>query len=78
MFTVYALYSRSFNKIYIGQTSDISNRILQHNSGSLSKFTKKYIPWEIIYTEEVNYRSDALIREKQLKSKKVEILFGKL
>jgi hypothetical protein len=31
MFTVYVLYSIKHNKIYIGYTSDIANRLLSHN-----------------------------------------------
>jgi predicted GIY-YIG superfamily endonuclease len=31
MFTVYALYSPSFNQIYTGYTSDLPNRFLSHN-----------------------------------------------
>jgi len=36
----------------------------------LSSYTKRYIPWKIIYTENFISRSEALIREKQLKSQK--------
>jgi len=31
MFTVYALYSESSDKIYIGYTSDLEARMLSHN-----------------------------------------------
>ena len=67
MFTVYVLYSETFNKIYIGQTVDMMKRISEHNSG-LSKFTKKYIPRKIVHTEIFDKRSEALVREKQLNS----------
>ena len=67
MFTVYVLFSKKFDKIYIGQTSDINIRFNEHNMG-LSKHTKKYIPWEIIHTEPFETRKEALYREKQLKS----------
>ncbi|MFH1525997.1 MAG: GIY-YIG nuclease family protein [Bacteroidota bacterium] len=63
----YVLYSSNFDKIYIGQTSDIIKRLPQHNAG-LSKHTKKYRPWEIIHTEEFSTRSEAMKREKELKS----------
>jgi putative endonuclease len=36
----------------------------------LSKSTKKYLPWEIIYYEEFERRSEAMRREKELKSHK--------
>jgi len=69
MFFVYALYSKKYDKIYIGQTCDLKNRLIEHNLG-LSFYTKRYLPWEIIYTEECFSRSEALKREKQLKSQK--------
>jgi putative endonuclease len=68
MFTVYVIYSVKFNKIYIGQTSDLERRLSEHNNASLSIYTKKFIPWEVVYSENYNSRSEALIREKQLKS----------
>jgi len=69
MFYVYALYSSKFNKIYIGQTCDLTSRLIEHNSGK-SFYTKRFIPWEIIYTEEFETRGEVMKREKQLKSQK--------
>ena len=67
MFTTYVLYSKEFDKIYIGQTSDLDKRIDQHNLGK-HRYTKRYIPWNVLYTEEFNTRSEAMKREKELKS----------
>lgn len=69
MFIVYVLFSKSHNKIYIGQTSDIIKRLSEHNNG-LSFYTKRYIPWELVYSEKYNTRAEAMKREKQLKSQK--------
>ncbi|PKP21076.1 MAG: endonuclease [Bacteroidetes bacterium HGW-Bacteroidetes-21] len=68
MFTVYALYSKEFDKIYVGQTSDLAQRMHYHNELSEEGWTKKYRPWIVVYTENVESRSEALKREKQLKS----------
>jgi len=68
MYTVYALYSPSFDKSYIGQTEDLKRRFFQHSDGLLSIYTKKCKPWEVIHTEEYTTRSEAMKREKQLKS----------
>lgn len=68
MFTVYVLYCASFEKIYIGYTSDIKNRLLSHNELATKGYTIKYRPWVIVYTEEYETKTDALRREKQLKS----------
>ena len=69
MFYVYTLYSSKFNKIYVGQTIDLEKRLNEHNSG-LSNYTKRFMPWKIIYTEKFETRTEAIKREKQLKSQK--------
>jgi putative endonuclease len=68
MFTVYVLYSPSFNKIYIGYTSDINNRFLSHNELATKGYTIRYRPWTIAHTEEFQTKKEAMAREKQLKS----------
>ena len=69
MFFVYALFNRANGKIYIGQTADLANRIVEHNKKRGNHFTAKIDgKWELIYKEEVADRKSALIREKQLKS----------
>ncbi|MDX1954328.1 MAG: GIY-YIG nuclease family protein [Chitinophagaceae bacterium] len=68
MFTVYVLYSETFQKIYTGYTSDLPSRIRSHNELSNKGYTRKFRPWKIVYTEEFNAKADALKREKQLKS----------
>ncbi|WP_319479896.1 GIY-YIG nuclease family protein [uncultured Draconibacterium sp.] len=69
MFTVYALYSKDFNKIYIGMTSDLEKRFFAHNN--LPKgWTAKFRPWIIVHAEEFNSKKEALQRVKQLKSAK--------
>jgi len=70
---VYVIKSESSNKIYIGQTADIDKRLKQHNDpyNNYSKYTKQNKgPWKLIYKEEVASRSEALGREKFLKSGK--------
>ena len=68
MFTVYVLHSRKFNKIYIGYTSDLEKRILAHNKLAIKGWTIKFRPWELVYSEEFETKTLAMIREKQLKS----------
>jgi putative endonuclease len=69
MFWAYALYSKSADKIYIGQTSDLERRLSEHNGATdhLS-WTNKYKPWVLIYSESYDSRKSAMQREKQLKS----------
>jgi len=70
MFTVYVLHSSSFNKIYIGYTSDLANRLLSHNELGTTGYTLKYRPWIIVFTEDYETKTQALKREKQLKGAK--------
>ena len=68
MFTVYILYSAKFDKIYIGYTSDIVNRLLSHNELATKGYTIRYRPWEIAYTETFETKTEAIKRENYLKS----------
>jgi putative endonuclease len=77
MFYVYVLRSQKTEKFYIGQTQDISNRVLEHNNGKTIS-TRSGRPWVLVHTEVFATRSDAIKRERELKSKKshqaIEIL----
>ncbi|HEY4195081.1 MAG TPA: GIY-YIG nuclease family protein [Mucilaginibacter sp.] len=70
MFTVYVLYSQKHNKIYLGYTADLKNRFLSHNELATKGHTIKYRPWLVAHTEEFGTKSEAIIREKGLKSGK--------
>ena len=70
MFYVYALYNKLCNKQYIGQTSDVQKRLLSHNNKEYPKsYTARFDgTWELVYTEACEEKSQAMVREKQLKS----------
>ena len=70
MFTVYVLYSEKYDKLYVGYTSDLKQRLLSHNELSRKGWTVKYRPWELIYTDEFTDKSSAMKRERELKSHK--------
>ena len=70
MFVVYVLYSKQFDKIYIGYTSNMEQRSLAHNELETKGFTLRYRPWEILYTETYSEKREAIKREKQLKTAK--------
>lgn len=67
MFQVYVLKSKNFDKSYVGSTNNLDRRIKEHNSGK-HNFTKKFMPWKIIYTEQYTSESEARRREKFLKT----------
>ncbi|WP_186757919.1 GIY-YIG nuclease family protein [Echinicola salinicaeni] len=70
LFTVYVLSSKSSGKTYTGMTSDLINRFHSHNSFAKIGFTTKYRPWIVIHTEIFSSKSNALQREKVLKTGK--------
>ena len=68
MFFVYVLYSRKFDKIYIGFTSNLDGRLDAHNHPANKGWTKSFRPWEIVHSEVFKSKQKALKREKELKS----------
>jgi len=70
MYTIYALYCPELDKVYIGQTENLEERLRAHAGGRFERsFTAKNKgSWQLIYREEASTRSLALKREKQLKS----------
>ena len=68
MYYVYALYSEKYDKIYIGYTSDLDQRLLSHNHEKNRGYTGRYRPWRLLYSEAIAGKSAALVREKELKS----------
>ncbi|PLS82092.1 endonuclease [Candidatus Saccharibacteria bacterium] len=69
MFDVYVIYNRQAGKIYIGQTANIDKRMQEHNQHTFKGFTARFQgSWELIFKESTATRSEALKREKQLKS----------
>ena len=67
MYFVYVLYSRVFDRIYIGMTQNISNRLQEHNTGQNTS-TKAFVPWEMVYIENLETRILARAKEIKLKS----------
>jgi putative endonuclease len=68
MFTVYVLQSIHFDKIYIGYTSNLENRVMSHNHSQNKGWTRSFMPWRVVYTEIFESKQDAMSREKELKS----------
>lgn len=66
-YTVYVLRSTVVRKSYVGVTNDIDRQVMEHNSG-LNYFTKRFIPWEVIYAENYENIGEARKRERYLKS----------
>ena len=67
MFFVYVLQSETTGRFYVGYASDPTQRLGQHNNG-LTKPTKNRGPWGLVHQESFNTRSEAMRRERFLKS----------
>jgi len=67
-YVVYILFSAKFNKKYIGITSDLINRFHSHNQYSKKGYTIRYRPWKVVHVEFYSSKSEALQRERYLKS----------
>jgi putative endonuclease len=67
-FVVYILFSKRFSKTYVGFTSNLVERFKSHNQLSKTGFTTKYRPWQVIYVEFFNSKSEALLKEKFFKT----------
>ncbi len=68
MFYTYVLFSKKYNKIYIGQTNNLEIRFKYHNELAHKGYTVKFRPWTIAFFETFETRQQALKREKFLKS----------
>ncbi len=68
MFYVYVLKSKKDNDLYIGSTSDLRRRLIQHNQGKVSS-TKPRRPFELVYYEAFTNERLARMREARLKKR---------
>ncbi|MDA0768927.1 MAG: GIY-YIG nuclease family protein [Chloroflexi bacterium] len=66
-FYVYVFVSESTGGLYTGQTKDLPRRASEHNGG-LSSYTKGRGPWVLFHSEEFATRSEAMMRERYLKT----------
>jgi len=68
---VYILYSPLIDKYYIGQTSDLEQRLKEHKSKYYCKaFTKKCNDWELFISIKCASRSQARKIESHIKKMK--------
>ena len=64
---IYAIKSSKDSRIYVGQTTNVEKRLKQHNDG-MTKSTKCYTPWQLLYSDSRVNRIEARKFEKYLKS----------
>ncbi len=77
---VYILANKNNSVLYTGITNDLIRRTYEHKHKLISGFTKKYNVDKLVYYEVFDLVTDAIIRERQIKSgsrrKKVELVEG--
>ena len=66
-YCTYILASKRNGTLYIGVTSNLEQRIVEHKTKSLKGFTSKYNVNLLVYYEMFGEVSDAIAREKALK-----------
>jgi len=68
-FVVYILQSKSSGRFYVGHTNNLRDRIQRHNSGR-TLANKGKGPFELVHVEYFPTRTEAALREREIKSKK--------
>lgn len=75
---VYIMASKKNGVLYVGVTSNLKQRILQHREWIIDGFTKKYFIKKLVYYEQASCMLDAIAREKQIKwilrTKKIDLI----
>lgn len=69
LFYVYILECSDYT-LYTGYTNNLEKRIMNHNQGKASKYTRSRLPVKLIYFEKYYTKSEALKREISIKRKK--------
>jgi putative endonuclease len=50
---VYIIQSLKNGRYYIGSTTDIERRLMEHNLGK-SKYTSELLPWKLVFSQNYN------------------------
>jgi len=69
MYYTYVLKSQRDKKLYVGYSSDLKNRLKQHQRGEVES-TKHRQPLDLIFYEAFEDKRDAQRREKYFKTEK--------
>ena len=72
---VYVLYSENSARYYCGSTSNLEKKIAQHNHPDFdaAKTTTRFKgPWDLVWSEEMNSKTEALKRERWIKKRGIK------
>ena len=77
-YSVYLLTNKYNRVIYTGVTNDLERRVWEHKNEKSNSFTSRYLCNKLVYYEDYQYVTDAIAREKQIKSgprkQKIELI----
>ena len=76
-FYVYILHSKLLDRYDIGSTQDITKRLEKHLSNHKG-YTSRAKDWLVVYSESYLTKSEALLRERKIKSWKSKKMIEKL
>ncbi|HLL59912.1 MAG TPA: GIY-YIG nuclease family protein [Allosphingosinicella sp.] len=65
---VYIMTNKPFGTLYVGVTSALAARVLQHREGRGSSFCKEHGLRRLVYAEKHDSIQDAIAREKAVKA----------
>ncbi len=77
MFYVYIIQSLKDSSYYIGYSANPISRLEKHNK-SRTGYTSRKKPWELVYTEGFEDKSDALKKERFIKAQKSKAFIERL
>ena len=77
MYSVYLIQSDVDNSFYVGYSQDPHKRLLAHNNGE-STYTRRKMPWKLVYIEQYSTKSEALKREIFFKAQRNTEFYKKL
>lgn len=74
---VYIIESEKDGTYYIGQSDNLEQRLVLHNSG-FSKYTSRKLPWKLVYFESYPTRKESIVRERFLKRQRNREFYKRL
>ena len=68
IYKVYVLYSLEHDKLFVGLTTSLIDRMHEHNNDNADEWTSVYRPWTLVHMELYNEEGEALLRNSFLES----------
>ena len=74
----YILFSPRLDNYYVGHSQNIEERINNYHNVGKAKYTKRGIPWRLVYSKAFDTRADAMKHEREIKLRKSRRFIEKL